>query len=72
MGKQISLLDGPKCHVCNNSLELKGSLYHGFVDGDTRQYVHHDCKKEHYQIKFTKLPPTYCELPVTPIIHNHF
>jgi hypothetical protein len=67
MGKQITLLDGPECHICQQPLQLDGNVYQGFKDGDTGEFVHHgSCKNKHYELKFKTLPPTYTEVPVTP------
>lgn len=66
MGKQITLLDGPECHICLQPLQLDGNVYNGFKDTDTGNYVHHgNCKKKHYEQKFKMSPPTYSEVPVT-------
>jgi hypothetical protein len=68
-GKQITLLDGPECHICHRPLQLNGHIYDGFVDADTQQYCHHlhSCKQQHYQLKLNgKKATTFSEMPVTP------
>jgi hypothetical protein len=56
------------CTYCHKDPGVKkhSSLWHGFRDGDTGQYVCDGCKPAHYRFKFLnkELNGLYSEFPV--------